>query len=121
MIHHLVMLKFKPGVDKEHIDELVTMLEDLPNKIIEIHLYEFGPDLLHTDRSYDFGLSALFANLEALERYQRHPEHQKVLEKIRAICNDVITVDFTGSETGGAKQSADSWDRDPFERLLGDN
>lgn len=118
MIHHLVMLKFKPGVDKKRIDELEAQLEDLPNKIIEIHLYEFGRDLLHTDRSYDFGLSALFANLEALDRYQKHPEHLKVLEKIRAICDDVIIADFTGSETGGGKKGEHSWDKDPFERLL---
>lgn len=118
MIHHLVMLKFKSGVDQEQIDALEVLLEDLPNKIVEIHLYEFGRDLLHTDRSYDFGLSALFANLEALDRYQKHPEHQKVLEKIRAICDDVITADFNGSQTGGSRQGEPDWDNDAFEKLL---
>ena len=119
MIHHLVMLKFNPGVDPEQIDALEALLDDLPNKIIEIHLYEFGRDLLQTDRSYDFGLSAIFANLEALDRYQKHPAHLKVLEKIRAIADDVIIADFNGSKTGGIDQNDSSWGRDPFEKLLG--
>ena len=66
MIHHLVLLKFKPGIDPKQIDELTTELEDLPNQIIEIHLYEFGPDLRHAKRSYDFGVSALFGLLLAV-------------------------------------------------------
>ena len=51
MVHHLVLLKFKAGVDEKQISELEALLDDLPNKIIEIHLYEFGRDLLHTERS----------------------------------------------------------------------
>lgn len=118
MIHHLVMLKFKPGVEEGQIDALESLLEDLPNKIIEIHLYEFGRDLLQSDRSYDFGLSALFANLEALDRYQKHPEHLKVVEIIRAISNDVIIADFNGSKTGGTNKGEQDWDKAPFDKLL---
>lgn len=119
MIHHIVMLKFKPGVEEEKIDELASLLEELPNKIIEIHLYEFGRDVLKTDRSYDFGLVALFANLEALGRYQKHPEHLKVLEKIGAICDDVKIVDFKDPGDSDGDKDEDPWAnaRDPFERL----
>lgn len=119
MVHHLVLLKFKAGVGEKQISELEALLDDLPNKIIEIHLYEFGRDLLHTERSYDFGLSALFANPEALERYQKHPRHRKVLERIGAICDDVVTVDFTGSELGSGKRGLDLWEKDPFKGLTG--
>ena len=118
MIHHLVILKFKSGIDNEQIEALEAMLDELPNKIIEIHLYEFGRDLVKTDRSYDFGLSALFANLEALERYQKHPEHQKVLEKIKTLCDDVKIVDFADPQKGGQTGGGD-WNRDPFKSLLG--
>lgn len=114
MIHHLVMMRFKPGVGDDQIGALEAILDDLPNRIIEIHLYEFGRDLLHAKRSYDFGLSALFANLEALQRYQRHPGHLAVLEKIKELCEDVVTVDFRGSEVGGNRDAEATWNRDPF-------
>ena len=118
MIHHIVMLKFKSGVEDEQIGEMATMLEELPNKIIEIHLYEFGRDVLKTDRSYDFALVALFANLEALDRYQKHPEHLKVAEKIGEICEDVKIVDFEDPRDRNVDDDENSWDKDPFERLL---
>lgn len=118
MIHHIVMLKFKPGIKAEQIAELESLLEELPNKIIEIHLYEFGRDVLKTERSYDFALVALFANTQALGRYQKHPEHLKVLEKIGAICDDVRVVDFEDPGTKDDDKDENPWARDPFERLL---
>jgi hypothetical protein len=36
----------------------------------------------------------MFANLEALGRYQKHPAHLKVLSKIKAMVADVAAVDF---------------------------
>ena len=38
-------------MDRDVSQQLEALLEDLPNKIIEIHLYEFGRDVLQTDRS----------------------------------------------------------------------
>ena len=118
MIHHIVMLKFKDDVEDDQIGEMASMLEELPNKIIEIHLYEFGHDVLKTDRSYDFALIALFANLEALSRYQKHPEHLRVLEKIGEICEDVKIVDFEDPRDGNETDDENPWGEDPFERLL---
>jgi hypothetical protein len=103
MINHLVLMKFKEGVGEAEVEELEKSLDDLPNKIIEIHSYEFGRDRVHSERSYDFGLVSLFANLDTLQRYQKHPEHLKVLEKIKKICNHVITVDFESSNAGSLK------------------
>jgi hypothetical protein len=100
MINHVVLMKFKPGVGEEDIEELGKMLDELPNQITEIHAYEFGRDLVHSQRSYDFALTALFANLEALDRYQSHPRHRPVLNKIQAICESVVTVDFEGPKAG---------------------
>jgi len=47
----------------------------MPNRITEIHSYEFGRDVVRSQRSFDFALVSLFANLEALERYQQHRQH----------------------------------------------
>ena len=60
MINHVVLIKFKAGIKDTDIDELEKILDHLPDKIIEIQTYEFGRDLLRTERSYDFALVALF-------------------------------------------------------------
>jgi len=114
MINHVVLAKFKPGVNDADIEELERMLDDLPNKIIEIHTYEFGRDLIHAAKSYDFAIVALFANLEALDRYQSHPRHLPVGKKIHEICERVITVDFEGSDAGSTDIERPTWDFKPF-------
>jgi translation elongation factor EF-1beta len=103
MISHVVLMKFKPGVSEVDIEELEKMLNELPNKITEIHAYEFGRDLVRSQRSYDFALTALFANLETLDRYQTHPQHEPLIKKIQEICESVVTVDFEGPQAGSMK------------------
>ena len=108
------MLKFKSGVTESDIEELEKMLDDLPNKITEIHLYEFGRDIIRSQRSFDFALVSLFANLEALERYQQHRQHLPVLKKIKQMCENVATVDFEGSDAGSIDIDRPTWDFKPI-------
>ena len=103
MLNHIVLLKFKSGVKKSDIEDLEKHMDDLPNSINEIHSYEFGRDVVSSERSYDFGLIALFANTEALSRYQVHPDHLVVVEKVKNMCNSIITVDFEGSDASSLK------------------
>ena len=77
MTNHIVLMKFKPEVNESDIEDLEKHMDDLPNSITEIHTYEFGRDVVRSERSYVFGLIALFTNTEALSRYQIHPNHLK--------------------------------------------
>ena len=104
MINHVVLIKFKAGVKDTDIDALEKMLDPLPNKIIEIQTYEFGRNLVHTERSYDFALVALFANLDAVRRYQEHPAHLKALQKITRLSESILSVDFEGTDAGKIKK-----------------
>ena len=90
MINHVMLTKFKSGVSAVDIEELERMLDDLPNRITEIHTYEFGRDLTRSARSYDFALSALFANPEALDRYQSHPRYLPIAKKFPCTGIDVL-------------------------------
>ncbi len=117
MLNHVVVLKFKPGVTPEAVVELERMLDALPNTIMEIKMFEFGRDLLRSERSHDFALVALFTNLAALERYRNHPAHRPVAEKIAAMCDSVATVEFEGADASSTEAGAPEWERDPFERL----
>ena len=114
MINHIVLMKFKPDTTDADIKELEKLLDDLPNKIMQIHSYEFGRDLVRSQRSYDFALVSLFANLESLKRYQEHRLHQPVLKKIKQLCENVATVDFEGSDAGSIKVERPTLDFKPI-------
>ncbi|SMC19079.1 Stress responsive A/B Barrel Domain [Desulfacinum hydrothermale DSM 13146] len=95
MIKHVVLLKFKPGVTEEDVESLEKGLDALPGAIPEILSYDFGRDIVRSERSFDFGLVSSFKDLESLKRYQVHPEHVKVLEIVKRICDQIVAVDFT--------------------------
>ena len=94
MIKHVVCLKFRPGTGETEIEGLTKALGALPAKIPEIRSFEFGPDILRTERSFDYALVATYEDLEALKRYQAHPDHLPVLAKVREITEKVLAVDF---------------------------
>lgn len=104
MLNHVVLMKFNPDITDTEIKQLEAALDDLPNKIVEIHSYEFGRDVIRSERSYDFALIALLANEEALGRYQRHPEHQKVVQRIQKMCASIFAVDFYGVDAASLKK-----------------
>jgi hypothetical protein len=94
MLQHVVLMTFKPEVRSEEIDALERLLDDLPNRIVEIQTYEFGRDVLRSARSWDFALVAGFANLDTLQRYQRHPDHLAVAARLGDLCRQIVCVDF---------------------------
>ena len=94
MLHHIVLFKFKSDTNDAQIADLEKMFDALPDKIVEIQLYEFGRDVVRSERSYDYALVSGFANLDAMKRYQVHPAHQEVVAYLREISTDIRAVDF---------------------------
>ena len=94
MLTHVVLFKFKPEATETEIQQVIEGLGALPQIIDEIREFRFGKDVIRSERSYDLGLVSSFADLAALERYQVHPEHQKVVANVRAIASSVVAVDF---------------------------
>jgi len=94
MLRHIVFMKFKAGVDELQIVDMGKSLGSLPGKIDEIKGFEYGPDILKSERSYDFALVSSFTDLDSLKRYQVHPDHIPVLQKVRSLCENIIVVDF---------------------------
>ncbi len=94
MIKHVVFLKFKPSTTKDQIELLRKGFEALPGLIPEIRSYEFGLDVVRSERSFDYGLVSAFDDLDSLQRYSANPEHQKVLKHIREISDSIKSVDF---------------------------
>ncbi|MFA5179769.1 MAG: Dabb family protein [Syntrophales bacterium] len=94
MLKHIVFMKFGAGVDALQIEDMKRSLASLPGKIDEIKGFEFGADILKSERSYDFALVANFKDLDSLKRYQIHPDHMPVIQKVRGLCETILVVDF---------------------------
>ncbi len=94
MLTHVVLFKFKSDTTEDKIQQLLTDLGELPGIIDEIREFRFGRDVVKSERSYDLGLVSSFDDREALQRYQVHPDHQKVIAHVRAIASSVVAVDF---------------------------
>ena len=79
MLKHVVFFKFRPETTEAQIQALEGGLGALPGTIPEILDFEFGRDVIRSERSFDLALVSGFADREALQRYQEHPRHQEVL------------------------------------------
>jgi hypothetical protein len=94
MLKHVVFMKFKEGITEAEIADLENSLGALPAKVPEIKGYQFGRDVVHSERSYDFALVSDFDNMEALKLYQVHSDHVPVIGKVRGMSASILAVDF---------------------------
>jgi Stress responsive A/B Barrel Domain len=94
MIKHIVFMKFKAGVTDKDVAVIEKGLAGLPGKIPEIKEYQFGRDIVRSERSCDFALVSAFDDMEALKRYQVHPDHLPVVTKVKEFSESILAVDF---------------------------
>ncbi len=80
MIRHMVMLRWKEGVDDAHVTATQAALAKLPGLIPQIAAYSFGPDLGLAPTTLDFGITALFQSLDDFVVYRDHPDHQAFIQ-----------------------------------------
>ncbi len=94
MLTHIVCWKYKPEVTEEQREDHRAKLRALVRVIPEIIGFECGKDTLGLPRSYDTGLTSVFADRAALDAYTAHPEHQAVVALGKEISENVVSVDF---------------------------
>src|SRR4051794_28364765 len=98
MLIHIVCWKYKADTDEATRVEHRARLTALPQVIPDILIFDVGEDVLHLERSFDTGLVAHFADRETLDRYNDHPEHQRVAAFGREIAEKAVSVDFLRPE-----------------------
>ena len=97
MINHIVLFKLRdyPKEEKEKIvGELRNLLEELNEKIDEVKYIEVGTNYEMEAKSYDIALISHFESLEDLDSYRVHPEHLKVVERIKETTTERAAVDY---------------------------
>ncbi|RJX38163.1 Dabb family protein [Paenibacillus pinisoli] len=93
MITHIVFFKLKDN-SAESVERTAQVLRDMEGKIDELKYIEVGIDVLHSERSYDIALITKFDSMAALEAYQVHPVHKKVIEHMTQVREASASVDF---------------------------
>jgi len=97
MINHIVLFKLKDYPAKEKaitVEELKTLLESLKDNIKEVKYLEVGTNYELEAKSYDIALISHFESLEDLDTYRVHPEHLKVVERIKETTSERAAVDY---------------------------
>lgn len=98
MIKHIVMWRLKDSAEgaskEENAGKMKKMLEALPAVIPEIEHLEVGMNGIESPAAYDVALYSAFASFDALDTYQKHPEHEKCKEFIGKIVSERAVVDY---------------------------
>ena len=97
MIRHIVLWKL--GADDAdtralHAEKIAADLMALRGVVPEILDITVAPNAAYAGQNWDIGLIADFADIEALERYQVHPQHQEIVAFVRSVVSDRASVDF---------------------------
>ncbi len=91
MVRHIVMWKLRDKADARLLKE---RLEALNGRIPGLLRLEAGIDFLASEQSADLVLVADLESREALDAYQRHPEHQAVVPLVRDATVSRTVVDY---------------------------
>lgn len=91
MIRHMVVWSMQADAEHE-LDELLTALRALPEKIDEIRALSAGP--LLNESPFDAALCVDVDDAEALERYRSHPAHQPSLKHLRELAAEIVVGDY---------------------------
>ena len=87
MIKHVVLFKIKPEATAAERQRLVDALNALPGLIPEIKGFRIALSVPgRPARFYHLALFADFADVAAVDRYIVHPDHQRAVQIVDAVC-----------------------------------
>jgi Stress responsive A/B Barrel Domain len=97
-VHHIVLLKFKPGAD-DKIAPLATALDGLRQRVAGFLSFSAGPysSPEGLNHGFTYGCLMTFADAAARNSYLVHPDHEAVKQKFLPFVEDVIAFDFETS------------------------
>ncbi len=92
MYSHVVMFTLP---DPEDIPGTLRMLAAMEGRIPQIRYLEVGVDESPSPRSAHILLVTRFDSPEAMQVYQEHPHHRRLLEHLQEVEARAIKVDYT--------------------------
>ncbi len=100
-INHIVLLTFKPSIEKKDIENIMLSLYNLRKSIPQIKSFSWGennsPENLH--RGYSYGFVMEFEDETDRQIYLDHPQHIEIKEKLPSVLAEnepsVLVFDYT--------------------------
>ncbi|GAA5153165.1 Dabb family protein [Microbacterium pseudoresistens] len=96
-LRHVVMWRMAADEAEEraeHAREGARLLTALDGVVPEIRALSVGPNSEYPDANWDLVLIVDVDDVDALERYQVHPEHEKVVAYMRSVVSTRAAVDI---------------------------
>ncbi|KAJ1948075.1 hypothetical protein FBU59_001760 [Linderina macrospora] len=92
---HIVLLPVKPDAPQDLVDEVVSDIIALQEKIPFVRSMRCGKTVTQRGKQYTHVLVAELDNEEQLAEYAVHPAHQAVLQKIKQVIGEeTVALDF---------------------------
>lgn len=97
-IRHIVMWTLAAedeGTKAAHAAEIASRLGGLVGVVEEIQSLTVSTNVAYPEQNSDVVLVADYADLEALDRYQKHPAHQEAAAFVRSVVSSRASIDFS--------------------------
>jgi hypothetical protein len=93
VITHIVTFKLTDD-SREHAARCKAMLDGLLGKVPSLRSMTVGVNVVDSPRAHSLALIATFDDLDGLQAYQVHPDHEEVAGYLRASSSVIAAVDF---------------------------
>ena len=95
MLKHIVMIKFNAREDVEKLShEFMQNLQALEMSVPSLNSMEVGKNISTKPSAYHLVLTAVFDDEEGLNAYRAHPDHVKILDRMKTTVEKVAAVDY---------------------------
>lgn len=97
-IRHIVMWTLAAedaGTKAAHAAEIAERLTALVGVVEEIQTLTVSTNVAYPEQNSDVVLVADYADLDALDRYQKHPAHQEAASFVRGVVSSRASIDFS--------------------------
>ena len=102
MIRHTVLFQFKPDFPPADRQAWIDGLNNMAGKIPGMLSLSHGPDVLSTERSFDYAIVADFESVEDIAVYNTHPLHEPLKAYSFPNSRQILAVDFHLPDTSPA-------------------
>jgi len=97
MLHHVVLVTLKEGVDGTQVDAALEGFASLPPLIPEIRTYDFGREAGISPNDFGVVMVASFDSKDDFTAYREHPAHKAfAADLLRPIAEKITTAQFFG-------------------------
>ncbi len=95
MLKHIVMVKFNSDQDVEKLSgEFKQLLESLLPKVESLKSMEVGLNISTRPSAFHLVLTAVFDDEAGLNAYRSHPDHVKILQRMKETVEQVVVTDY---------------------------